>query len=41
MWLSVDYRGTNGTYIVIGGNGYWWNSAQIDSFEAWCRSYPK
>lgn len=35
--LPAGAHGNNGTFIVIGGYGYWWSSIEIDTTTAWVR----
>jgi len=36
--LPGGYRGTNGTFITIGKNGYWWSSSEYYTSFAWYRN---
>jgi uncharacterized protein (TIGR02145 family) len=35
--LPGGSRGSNGTFDVIGGDGYWWSATEFDATNAWVR----
>ena len=35
--LPGGYRNTNGAFFLIGSNGFWWSSSEVDTSNAWDR----